>query len=299
MEEKGGMNMKKRLSILLTCVLVLLILAMPVGAEVRSGYVSNLLAPLYGSSQTKLIDKIGYPIGSTATAGGYTLSVDAVIGDRYHTAVVYTLSRVDGSDIPSDARFQDHPIAFQGHGGGGSVGYYPSPDRKELKIVEKWTSNMGMLFNRQVHSTFTNLTFGDQVVEGSWELKFAARFRNSMTKIPVKNLNVQDSKGQEFTIHKLYLSPIGLHMDMTSPNFFDYQGPDKVSEPSNPMEGFRVSLQMMDGSFIAIKDWNCGYRSSVGASTAKADFGAMFDQPIELKKVAAVHICDQVIPISH
>lgn len=292
--------MKKRLSILLTCLLVLLILAMPVGAEVRSGYVSNLLAPLYGSAQTKLLDNIGYPIGASATVEGYTLTADAVIGDRYNTAIVYTLSRMDGGAIPADARFEDHPIVFQGHGGGGSVGYYPSIDSKELKIVEQWTSNMQILFHRQVHSTFSNLTVGNQVIEGTWELKFAARFRSSMTKIPVKNRKVLNPKGQEFTIHKLSLSPIGLHMDMTAPNWYGWQALHKAPEPVNHMEGFTVSVRMMDGSILKIEDWNCGFHSSsLDAPTAKAEYGAMFDQPIDLSKVAAVHICNEVVPVSH
>lgn len=291
--------MKRRLLILLTCFLVLLILAMPVGAEVRSGYVSNLFAPLYGSAQTKLIDNIAYPIGSTATVGGYTLTADAVIGDRYNTVVVYTLTREDGAAIPKGAQFDDHEVSILRGSGGGSWGYYPSPDGKELKIVEQWTSGGPILFNRQVHSTFTNLTVGDRVIEGTWELKFAARFRNAMEKIPVKNLKVLDSKGQEFTIHKLYLSPIGLHMDMTAPNWFGWQDPHKAPEPVNHMEGFTVSLRMMDGNILQIKDWNCGFHgSSMDAPTAKADYGAMFDEPIDLSKVAAVHICNQVIPVN-
>ena len=42
--------------------LVVILLALPVSAELVNGYVSNLLAPLYGGAQTEIVDKIGVPI---------------------------------------------------------------------------------------------------------------------------------------------------------------------------------------------------------------------------------------------
>ena len=90
---------------LVAAVLAIILLAIPVSAEVVNGYVSNLLAPLFGGAQTEIVDKIGKPIGATVTADGYTLTADAVIGDQYNVAIVYTLSRDDGQPIPEGTHF--------------------------------------------------------------------------------------------------------------------------------------------------------------------------------------------------
>lgn len=46
------------------------LLTMTVGAELTAGSVSNLLAPLYGSAQTELVNSVGYPVDASATVNG-------------------------------------------------------------------------------------------------------------------------------------------------------------------------------------------------------------------------------------
>ena len=62
------------------CILLLL-LVLPVGAELKNGYVSNLLAPLYGGAQTKIVDSIGVPLDASVTVGDYTLKAGSVAID--------------------------------------------------------------------------------------------------------------------------------------------------------------------------------------------------------------------------
>ena len=59
--------------------LAVIMLALPVSAEMINGYVSNLLAPLYGGAQTELVDKIGVPIGAETIVGDYKLTADAIV----------------------------------------------------------------------------------------------------------------------------------------------------------------------------------------------------------------------------
>ena len=66
----------------------LLIIGSAVAVDATSGAVSNLLAPLFGMTHTEIVDKIGVPIGASSSADGYTLTADAVIGDRSNMAVV-------------------------------------------------------------------------------------------------------------------------------------------------------------------------------------------------------------------
>ena len=75
--------------LLLAAVLALLLAGF---SEATRGSVSNLFAPLYGSSRTEIIDGVGRPVNASAAAGGYTVTAEAVVGDRYNFAIVYTLT---------------------------------------------------------------------------------------------------------------------------------------------------------------------------------------------------------------
>ena len=78
---------------------VALVLLATLTVEAQSGAVSSLLAPLFGGTRTEIVDHIGSPIGASVSADGYTITADAIIGDRYNLAVVYTLTRDDGQPL--------------------------------------------------------------------------------------------------------------------------------------------------------------------------------------------------------
>ena len=143
---------------LVAAILVVVLLAIPVSAEVVNGYVSNLLAPLFGSAQTEIVDKIGKPIGATVTADGYTLTADAVIGDRYNVAIVYTLSREDGQPIPEGTHFAewDTDIIWGASGGGSLTQVKNEEDPSKLHFIESW-SRESPLIGRYVSAYFSNL----------------------------------------------------------------------------------------------------------------------------------------------
>ena len=93
-----------------------LILSVALSAEAANGTVSNLLAPIFGGAQTEITDKIGVPIGASTSVNGYTLTVDAIIGDRYSVMIAYTLSRDDGQPIPDNIEFQSSEAWASGYG---------------------------------------------------------------------------------------------------------------------------------------------------------------------------------------
>ncbi len=46
---------------------------------------------------TQVVDKIGRPVGASDTDNGITITADAIIGEKDGVAVIYTISRDDGS----------------------------------------------------------------------------------------------------------------------------------------------------------------------------------------------------------
>lgn len=285
-------------SLIAACVTVAL-LALPVSAEVRNGYVSNLLAPLYGGARTELVDSIGVPVGASVTVGDYTLTADAVIGDRYNIAVVYTLKRNDGEPMPEGIYFAEHTSTLRAGSGGGVRSHELSEDGRSLQIVTQWTSSHALFrFKRNVNVTFQDLVLDDEesgedilIAEGSWELAFTLRYEDTAVKLPVKNLEVTGIEGNQYQIRKILISPVGIHIDMTAPNLH-FTGFENSLWPD-----FTVSVLLADGTVIELEDRNMGGKGSSEAPTFDADFGAMFDAPIPVEEMTALIICDTMVPI--
>lgn len=260
-----------------------------------SGYVSDLLAPLYGRSRSALVDRIGVPVNATATVGDYVLSADAVIGDRYNIALVYTLQRTDGKPLEDGLSFSKMENSLCTSTGGGSTHYELTEDKAALSIVEKWTFSKRMFPRRQAHVVFTDLvdSAGNTIAAGSWELNFTARYRDASVRVPVLNPTFTDIQGQEYRIKKLLLSPIGIHMDLAAPNPHLTSG-----TPANPFaKELVVSLRLTNGSIEKLEEYTRASSGRTDADTIKAHWGAMYKMPIPLEAIKAVNVCDRVITI--
>lgn len=305
---------------LVAACLMIFLFALPVSAELRTGYISNLLAPLYGGAQTELVDSVGIPINASTTVNGYTLSADAVIGDRYNLAIVYTLRREDGGQLPEGLQFDEHKrtmgarglpflSGFGGGGGGGFASQKLNEDKTELKILTTWSGNYKMsIFRRKVHVEFTDLVIwkkGEEedllVQEGVWELDFTIRYRDTTTTIRVDDLVVHNSEGDEFTVHKVELSPFGVSIKLTVPNAV-YGMPEptgKMTEEeilARSPKHFEFALLLKDGSVVSIEGGaNSG--GSVEKPTHKGSYHAMFDTPVPLEQIEALIFCDTPMPL--
>lgn len=279
------------------CAAVCLI-ALPVRAEMTNGYVSNLLAPLYGGAQTELVDSIGVPVGASTTVGDYTLTADAVIGDRYHIAVVFTLARTDGAQLPAGLRFDDWLSSGVMHSsGGGYMNHRLSGDQTKLYITEQWTGSDRLFWiKRDFQTEFRDLVIWDEenrekipVQEGQWKLRFTIRYEDTTEVVWRGEQDVTGEDGGVYTIEKVLLSPIGIHMEMTGPNF---QG--RIGESH---QDFTAGLVLKDGRQILFEDYNIGFSGKTDALQWKCDYGAMFDEPIPREDIRSLLICGTEIPI--
>ena len=256
-----------------------LILSMALTAEATNGTVSNLLAPLFGGAQTEIVDKIGVPIGASASVNGYTLTMDAIIGDRYSVMVAYTLSRDDGQPIPEN-------IDFRSRGFSGSGYSTNEDDPSNAQFHLRWRRN-DPIIGRIVTATFTDLIIDDgenDVIhaEGTWEIKYTLRYPDSTEELPVKPFEVADDGGRRFKVEGIMLSPLGIHLDLI---FFDpdYEG--------GVFKDFTMSLVMTDGTEMSLNDGGGGGNWKDGDKKADVDYYAEFDIPIPREDIKAIIIC--------
>lgn len=260
-----------------------LIISMALTAEATNGTVSNLLAPLFGGAQTEIVDKIGVPIGASASVNGYTLTMDAIIGDRYSVMVAYTLSRDDGQPIPENIDFRSR--GFSGSGYSTKI-IINEDDPSNAQFHLRWRRN-DPIIGRIVTATFTDLIIDDgenDVIhaEGTWEIKYTLRYPDSTEELPVKPFEVVDDGGRRFKVEGIMLSPLGIHLDLI---FFDpdYEG--------GVFKDFTMSLVMTDGTEMSLNDGGGGGGWKDGDKKADVDYYAEFDIPIPRDDIKAIIIC--------
>lgn len=292
---------------ILAACLALVVLALPVHAEYDNGYVSNLLAPLFGYAQTELVDSIGVPINASVEVGEYLLTAEAVIGDRYNVAIVYALTRQDGGTILRNLQFSFWEISHLFGSGGGTLKHQRSKDGKTIHIIQEYTGQQGLswtnrlFFNRKVTVTFADLIqdFGPEreeklILEGEWALSFTIRYQDTTRRIPFRPIEVTDDVGNTYLLKRGYISPIGIHLDLTSPNFNkDYKKASSLIQPFCES----IVLVLKDGSQIPMEDFNFGGSSKGNSDTMDANYGAMFSTPIPLDNMEALIVCGVTIPL--
>ena len=260
-----------------------LIISMALTAEATNGTVSNLLAPLFGGAQTEIVDKIGVPIGASASVNGYTLTMDAIIGDRYSVMVAYTLSRDDGQAIPENIDFSSK--GFSGSGYSTKI-LIDEDDPSIAHFHLRWHRNEPII-GRIVTATFTDLVIDngeDDIViaEGTWQIKYTLRYPDSTEELPVKAFEVVDDGGNKYKVKEIMLSPLGIHLDMV---FYEpeYEG--------GIFKDFSVSMIMTDGTELPLPDGGGGGHWTEGDKKADVDYYAEFDIPIPREDIKAIVIC--------
>lgn len=271
-----------------------LIFSVALTAEATNGSVSNLLAPLFGGAQTEIVNEIGIPAGASVSVNGYTLTADAIIGDRYRYAVVYTLSRDDGQPVPDNVKFLNwNPGRFGSGGGTLTAGIRDENDPNVVHFVEDMHGQSPVI-GRIITTSFSTLGIhnkdGDDTIiaEGTWELTYTLRYEDSSEKIPVRDLYVTDEGGQYYKVRKILLSPVGIHFDLLlyDPDFTD-----------GIFRDFKVTLLLTDGTELPLEGGGGG-KYTEGDKSAKVSYYARFDTPVPRGDIEAIIICGTVFDIS-
>ena len=269
-----------------------LLFSIALTAEATNGTVSNLLAPLFGGAQTEIVDEIGVPIGASTSVNGYTLTVDAIIGDRYSVMIAYTLTRDDGQPIPENIDFQTREVWASGYGTRIEV----DENNPSVAHFHERKHRNTPLLGRIVTSSFSNLIIdnGDEedtiVAEGTWELTFTIRYPDATEKLRVKSFDVTDDGGRKYKVKEIMLSPVGIHLDLV---FYepDYTG--------GVFKDFTMLLIMTDGTELALEDGGGGGHWTEGDKKADVDYYAEFDIPIPREDIKAIVICGTVYELNN
>lgn len=298
------------------------------GATGVLGEVGERFSALFGpATQTEVIDQIGYPIGASVTADGITITADAIVGDTYSYAIVYSISREDGQPLVSQETldgseeyegrlplsFESYdlrptgPLAFLSSGGGGGFSHFydADPTDNAIQFVTFWTSDTPIRSGkvsttfRGLYDTTDNYANKTLLAEGPWTLDFTMDFEDSSMDLPAGQA-IQVS-GMDATLDRITLSPLSIMVEYTVhqkvPEAERQNGQaDEANDPYAPFRDLPVTLTYTDGSTLEVKSANTSASSSGGKT--KCTMGLIFDSIRPLEEVASVTVGDMVIPVS-
>ena len=279
--------------------------------------VDDFAADLFAGApaQTEVIDRIGRPVGARSTSNGVTITVDAIIGDQAHCAVVFSIVRDDGKAFADIDIFLSEPyrLAF---GGAhpfrvGSSKYSPEyyfydadPSDNAIQCVVKQQLGMqsGSLIGKTMHVDLHGL-LADKlefngtpnsthtVAEGTWEMSFVIDYEDRSTNLPAgQTTSVGDSA---VSIQAVTISPISVVVEYTVGASLMQRDETTGRPKGTPSLTVPTKVNLSDSTIIEVP--SSGAVNDHGETLAQADL--MFDRVIDLESVVSVSVGAVEIPM--
>ena len=293
-----------------------LVLSIGAGATGVFKSASDAFAGVFGpTADTEIIDQIGHPIGASDTAGGVTVTADAILFDGYNYLISYTLEKEDGSsfDLTTnpdtgllDLYWADtnSDIGLFGGAIGNSYFYDADPNDNAIQYVETRSFDdavkVGGTAKIKLHDLqeFSNAGTESTLVKGTWSLKFKLDAGNSAKELPAgQNLTVN---GMNATVDKLVISPIGYNFTYTVAEQAKFEDAPSGKAPQSQRDTWDtfsvpLSVTLKDGTVIDLNSTG-GSMEPDNGETVCTRMGT-FDTILPLDEVASVTIGDTTIPV--
>lgn len=243
--------------------------------------VSDAVAGIFGAgpASTEVIDKVGHPIGAAQSCNGVTVSADAVIADRQNYAIVYSISKDDGTafegleaneygylNVLNEGQSTDiaglySPFDGGGQGAyGGSYFYDADPTDNAIQMVEQMSVQSGdrTLMGRTAHAQFGNFRMtGDSyenapvMAAGDWNLSFVINCED--TSVEVAADRAFGTPSGEALMTGLTVSPIAVTVEYAYGE--GEVDPDAVGDDvTEAHTAGDVTILMDDGNTIVIEN---------------------------------------------
>ncbi len=317
----------RRVAVLAACAAVLL----TVGAGASGGLktAAEALSALFGGTpaQTEVVDRIGRPVGASASAGGLTITADAIIGDKYNACIVYSIRRDDGEPFAYDGLndygngrlnlsfdLRDVDTGWKGGTSGSSWFFDQIPGDDAVQYVETFSTD-GAAFGGDVtvRSTFENLCIRTPnehyvpIAEGKWKVSFQANLEDCA--LTFGSGETFELGGMTFTIDEVSLSPIGAMVQYSVDSVVQWSDAPSGQvndqdrrEAERYMESVEILVTKTDGSVLSLASAGGSIRPEDGVTVCSK--GGLFVSAdpawniVPLEDIATVTVGDVVYEVN-
>ena len=266
------------------------------------------------TADTEIINQIGRPIGASDTSGGVTITADAIIGDKYHYAITYSIVKDDGTPFDIDLSktvgdgllpltFAEEDTTLVGYFGGthgGSYFYDADPADASIQYVETREISNGDVLGRTMRAKFSDLCVFDEdmnrtvVAEGDWSFKFNMDFEDTSVSLPAGQ--VIDLNGMTATIDQITLSPLALRVDYTVDSEVQWdenaqsgrQSDHDRAQMEQYFDDLQIILNKADGTSLDLSYAGGSIKPEDGKTVCQK--GDMFSEIIPLEDVVSLTV---------
>ena len=304
-----------KIAVLAACLAV--VLAVGAGASGVLKSAAESFGAIFGSgaAQTEVIDKIGHPIGASDTDNGVTVTADAIMGDAYNAAIIYTIRRDDGTPLLPEGT-DPRSLLMGGFGGanlsvrGGSHGsswfVADETDPSVIQLVQTVSADVP-ISRGTATAEFEDLRGWDEaaeepvtLVEGHWKLRFDVDYEDCS--ITLGGGETFQQNGMTFTVDAITVSPVAVKVDYTVDSEAQWSNSpsgQELEEDSRQMaryfENVEILLTKTDGTVIDMSNSGGSIEPKHGITVCSK--GEVFAEIIPLEKLASISVGGIEYPI--
>ena len=260
----------------------------------------------------EIAEEVGSSLNISDTSGDVSITADAILGDSYNFAVVFSIQKKDGTafkkaDMQALADEQNNVVGFRqmhitaekitGNRRGNFRFYDANPDDSSYQMLYTCATETGNNIGTQVTAAFTDFGYHDSshnfvpIAEGNWEITFPLNYEDSSRHFGTDKKIKQD--GKTITVEKAYISPVGFHVNLEVKNL---KTKEKLDEITNIVKHLPLQLVLTDGKNIDLNKKNNGLTIlKEDSNSAVVSYGNTFQEIIPIEQMESLRIGDLML----
>lgn len=291
---------------------VVAVVALVLGAGTMVAYASGTLEVALGAigdvftgapAPIEVVNRVGHPIGATATSAGVRITAEAVLGDCSTYTMIFRVEKEDGSRFEGisanedgllDVHFSgDTTARIDGIKGAGGTSWFYDADVDDNAIQYVCQGGMAAdesAVGRTARVHLSNLTVGDGddarvIAAGSWDFKFEMGYEDTTVEL---GAGEQVAFGDySATISGVYVSSLGVTVD--------YLVSDEEMTISKARE-CTIMVEFTNGDVFDATNANI-YLERRGSETF-VRHTRTFDRIVDMSDIASVTVGNLTVPVS-
>lgn len=284
---------------------------------------SDMLSDIFDgpASQTKIIDRIGRPVGASCSNNGVTVTADAIMGDKDMVTIAYTLTFDDPAALkklsePGEngtiAGSVDGNVYVDGeHGGQGQSWLIDkNPNDSSIQYFAQFSVESPGLMGRTVRTHINSLVVPragkelpeyKKILTGPWDLKFQLNYEDTSVTIPApKSVNFNGTKA---TIQEATVSCVGVSVRYNIDRSIEHDNnsgkmSQNMEESMDAVGNIPLIVTFKDGHVEDATSHSGYFANKLDNGTTDVHKTWPFSQVCDTDKIASVQIGDTVIPMN-
>lgn len=249
----------KRMIAAVVCMVILITGTVGASASGYFGQVSEVFKNVFhlDDKTAKVADEEGSMIDKSVTDNGIKITLDAILGDSYNIAFVYTIQKEDGTAFDhmtdkvlsnNEMMFEEEDIFIDQISGFTGDSYFYDADKKDhaFQYVRLSKCDQKIKKGMTVNIKLKNLIYYDNekdklLTKGEWKFKVPLQYENQSKNVASDQTFEVDNIC--FKINNLSISSLGIHFDCDTDNEDVNRNPEKYMKTFDKIDTMKLTFK--------------------------------------------------------